>query len=243
MKKILSIIVSIIIILIIAVVIFLGYLGFIPGLSKLFGSDKPRDLGVTWDVDDYVAAHKLTGVEVKTATGQVPDKETIVSYGSHPAKLNLSDVAITAIINNNSGNWKYFPVSNVQVKIASDGSAQMSGLLHFDRLAGYAAATGANYENIKIVMDTFKLLPSQLPFYIAGTASAEENSANLNLSKVEIGRAPVPSDYLIDYKSQINGFFTQQLKAFPGFSVKAASMSDGKIYFNGTLADSITTYK
>ena len=115
--------------------------------------------------------------------------------------------------------------------------------MHFNRLAGYAAATGANYANIKVVMDTFKLLPSQIPFYIAGTASAENNTANLNLFKVELGRAPVPSEYLTDYKTQINGFFTQQLNAFPGFSVKSGSLAEGKLNFNGTLADSITTYK
>ena len=128
MKKLFKIIGIIIVIFIIGVVLFLGYLGFIPGVASLFGSDKPRDLGVTWSNDDYVAAHKLTKVEIKTATGQIPDKESIISYGSHAAKLSLTDAAITAIINTNSSNWKYFPVTNVQLKIAADGSAQISGL-------------------------------------------------------------------------------------------------------------------
>lgn len=242
MKKVLLIIGIIVLVLIIGVVLFLGYLGFVPGVSALFGSNKPRNLGVTWTADDYTAAHAQTGVEVVAQSGSVSDKDSLVSTGSHEATVSLDSAKITAVINNNSVNWKYYPVSDVQVKINPDGSAQVSGMLHFDRLAGYAAATGANYEYIKIVQEKF-FLPSQLPFYIAGTASATNNVANLNLSKVELGRAPVPANYLSDYSSQINGFFTQQLNAFPGFSVKSGTLSDGKINFEGTLADKVVTYK
>jgi len=33
--------------LVIIAVLVLGYLGFVPGVSNIFGSNKPRDLGVT----------------------------------------------------------------------------------------------------------------------------------------------------------------------------------------------------
>ena len=35
------------IVVIIVVVLGLGYLGFVPGVSKILGSDKPRNLGIT----------------------------------------------------------------------------------------------------------------------------------------------------------------------------------------------------
>lgn len=243
MKKVLLIILGIILGLIIAGVLVLGYLGFVPGLSSLFGSDKPRDLGVVYTSEDYSAAHAKTGVEISSLYGVISDKGSLVLDGSHPANLTLSSQELTAVINNNSGNWKYFPVSNVQVKIGENGSAEMSGVLHFDRLAGYAAATGANYADIKTAMDALKILPDALPFYIAAAPTVTNNTASMNISKVEFGRFPVPSNYFTDYAGPINGFFTQQLNAFPGFSAKSASFNGGKLNFDGTLSNKVTTYK
>jgi len=163
MKKVLLIILVIIVLVVVVGVALLGYLGFIPGLAHFFGSDKPRDLGVVWTATDYNQGHAKTKVAVVSATGDVSPKESLQLTGSHTAKLNLSSPEITAIINTNSANWKYFPVTNVQVRIGADGFAQVSGILNFDRLSGYAAATGANYANIQLVMDKFKLMPAQLP--------------------------------------------------------------------------------
>jgi len=249
MKKVLLIIVIVIVAVILGVVLYLGYLGFIPGLSSLFGSDKPRDLGVTWTAQDYATAHAATKVEVKTteitateSAAQTPG-ETLKLSGSHPAQVTMSSSELTSVINTNSGNWKYFPVSNVQVKINTDGSAQMSGLLNLDRFAGYAAATGVSYSDVKVVMDKFGLLPQAVPFYISATPSVTNNIASMNIGKAELGRASVPQNLISENAGAINGFFTQQLNAFPGFSAKSANFNGGKLNFDGTLTDVIETIK
>jgi hypothetical protein len=244
MKKFLLILLIVIIIVVVAIILILGYLGFVPGVSTLFGSDKPRDLGVTWTPEDYQAVNAKTAIEIKTATGDVTPSQSIkLSTTTHPANITLSSNELTAAINNNQNNWKYFPVSNVQVKINTDGSAQMSGMLNLGRLAGYAAATGASYGDIKTVMDKFQLLPQTIPFFVSATPSISNNAATMNIGKAELGRIPIPQDLVNNNDSAINGFFTQQINAFPGFSTKSANFAGGKLNFDGILHDSIETYK
>ena len=43
------------------VVLVLGYLGFMPGVSALFGSSTPKDLGVTYTAQDFASAHAKMG--------------------------------------------------------------------------------------------------------------------------------------------------------------------------------------
>lgn len=243
MKKALIVIVIVIVILILGIVLTLGYFGLVPGVSSLFGSDKPRDLGVIWTPADYAKAHSQTGVEVKVSEGSPVAAQSIISTGSHPASLNLSGTELTAVINNNSGNWKYFPISDVQLKLNADGSAQMSGMLYLNRLAGYTAATGASYEDVQVVMDYFKLLPEKIPFFVSASPSVINNAASLNFSKAELGRIPVPQNLISDNAGAIDSFFTQQLNAFPGFSAKSANFAKGQLNFDGTLADKVETFK
>ena len=55
-------------------VLALGYLGFVPGVASLFGSDKPRDLGIKATAADLQSANsndkitKIPGLSVKSAT-------------------------------------------------------------------------------------------------------------------------------------------------------------------------------
>ena len=63
---------------IIAVLVF-GYLGFVPGVSNLFGSNKPKDLGVIYTAADY--ARNGTTHTILPA-GALPEN-SIVFSGSH----------------------------------------------------------------------------------------------------------------------------------------------------------------
>lgn len=243
MKKILLVFLIGFLVVAIGIILILGYMGIISSVSDLFGFNKPRDLGVTWTKDDYNRAHQKTDVKLIIESGEVIPEESIIFEGSRRVDLNLTDTEITAIINNNQNNWKYFPVSDVQIKIGDDGLTQVSGIIHVDRLEGYFAATGANYENIKKAKDTLKFIPDEIPFYTIGTASVTDNVGDLSFTKVELGKVSVPSNYLTEYKGLINDFFNQQLNAFPGFFVKSWDLSDGNVNFKGTLPESIKTYK
>jgi len=237
----------IILILIVGGILYLGYLGFVPGVSTIFGSDKPRDLGITWTKDDYNQTLTQTKVQVLVsdlpAGQELAPEKTIILKGSHPVKASFTQSEVTAMINNNQNNWKYFPVSDVQIKIGNDGSAQMSGMLHLNRLSGYAVATGASQGDIKAVMDKFNLLPQAVPFYVSATPSVSNNVATMNFGKVELGRVGIPESLFTQYQDGINGFFTQQINSYPGLTTKAANFNGGKLNFDGTLSDSVETFK
>ena len=62
--KIFKLLLIILLIIVVGAVLLLGYLGFIPGLSTIFGSDKPRDLGVKYTYADYVSAAQKNKVKI-----------------------------------------------------------------------------------------------------------------------------------------------------------------------------------
>lgn len=242
MKKILVILAVLILLAAVGAVLYLGYLGFVPGLSGLFGSDKPRDLGVTYARADYDSADAKADVAIVVSKGNVPPEDSMVCTGAKQVTDSFSGAELTATINEHQGNWRYYPVSDVQLKIAADGSTQVSGMLRLDRLAGYAAATGASYANIKTVMDKFSLLAESVPFYLNATANVTNGLVDMRISSAEIGRAKIPQNLIDDHEGDINGFFTQQLSAFDGLSVKSLDFKDGQMNFDGTLPESVETF-
>lgn len=246
MKKFFLVLLVVVLLIILGGVLYIGYLGFIPGLSSLFGSDKPRDLGVKFTTEDYQKTIEKTGLQVltetKTSEAMAP-KDTMVLAGSHEVKTSFSGVDLTALITSHQDNWIYYPVSDVQVQIDNDGVTQISGMLKVDRLAGYAEATGANSGAIEAVKSKFNLLPSSIPFYISAKASATNGIASVNFSEVELGRMDVPKSLIDDHQADISNFFTQQINAFPGFACKSVIFTNGNLEFDGTVSDSIKTYK
>jgi len=63
MKLIGKILLGIILLVVIAAVLVLGFLGFIPGVSALFGANKPRDLGVKYTEADLQEIRTKTQVK------------------------------------------------------------------------------------------------------------------------------------------------------------------------------------
>jgi len=51
------------IVIIIVIVLGLGYLGFVPRVSKMLGSDKPRDLGIRYTEADLNSIISKNGVQ------------------------------------------------------------------------------------------------------------------------------------------------------------------------------------
>lgn len=110
-----------ILLLILAPILVLGYFGFIPGVSNLFGSNKPRDLKIRYTEENRLAARAKTKVEYGELSADTPASTSLVRTGSRPVKFEMSSAEVTSLMNNRP--WKYFPYSDVQVKFNADGSA------------------------------------------------------------------------------------------------------------------------
>lgn len=110
-------------------VLVAGYLGFVPGISNIFGSNKPVDLGVTYTAavsDSGMAKGKIQHIEIAD-TGS-PEGSLSFS-GQRATNINLTQSEVTALINGH--HWINVLLSGVQVRFNPDGTTEISGILHW----------------------------------------------------------------------------------------------------------------
>ncbi len=235
-------IIAVPVVLLAAVVLGLGYLGLVPGVASVFGSDKPRDLGVKAAQADLQSANAKTGVKLVELPPSSTPQGSIKYSGQIPVNNSFTDEELTALAGNSK--WKFNPFQNVQIKIGDDGTLEASGILRVERLQGYATATGVSSETVNMVMDKLKVVPNSTPpFYIKGTGSVVNNRVSADVQQLEVGRFSVPSNLISDNKGAITSFLNDKITKIPGLSVKSATLSNGTIKFDGTLPESEATVR
>ena len=227
--------------LILVVVLVAGYFGFVPGLSNIFGSNKPVNLGTTFTPSDYQSAITKSGVQIQSGLqNQAIDKSAKV-YG--PAKaVNVSFTAAEALAYLNLKPREDVPFSDWQLRINSDNTVEISADIAIDQLANYATANGIASSDMQTVLDTINkvgAVEKQVPFYAEGEATVTNGQLDFNISNIKIGRVPIPADQINSHKADIVNYFNQLESDIPGFSVKNASIINGQIHFDGTLPSSI----
>ncbi len=223
-----------ILILILIVILVLGYFGFIPALSNLMGTNKPRDLGVMYSEEMYLSGLEKSGVEIKTLP--ISSGETISYEGSHSVTASFTDDELTS----NSHwkeEWSDFPIREVQVRINDDNSAEVSGVLVLDKMDDFLATMNISPEGYREALSRAKIPITDIAFYGKGTGVARNNSLEISISAVEVGRFPVPIGIVDEYQDDLASFGETLMTRIPGFSVNEALFENGSIFFNGTLPD------
>lgn len=231
-----------------------GYFGLIPGVSALFGSDKPRNLGVNYTEIDLSSGRTKAPIIYETTTNGAVWQTS----GSIPIDTEITSQELTAIMNNKKG--AYYPYKNVQVKFNADGSGEISATLIKSRLPLY----GSTFDAPKIAVDfAMKVLPDNPVVYLKGKATLVDNKVGLfEPQRFEIGRIPlpvgmflslapklIPEAYALDVsqfselskienkRALIIDFINSRLSAIPGFYAKSAKMTENKLLFEGTLPE------
>jgi hypothetical protein len=240
------------VILALVVLLGLGYLGFIPGVSSIFGADKPRDLGVSFTPADLASARAKTGRQVTELAPNLPPAESLKFTGSKDENVSLTQAEFNAYINDK---WEYYPVTDIQVKISPDGVAEASGILHIDRFHGLAEALQVPQDVRNQVKDYVAAIPGNPAFYVKGKAEVVNGQiTTLDFPEVQIGKLSLPQGDIPGFKQNaIFGELTLPQSAFSalkqsaidaiywffkrvdGFSVKSFNFNGGKVNFNGTL--------
>jgi hypothetical protein len=235
------------IVVIIVVVLGLGYLGFVPGVSKMLGSDKPRDLGITYtdaDLKSITSKNRVQRIVLESA----PDiKSIFVLKGSQAITNVFTDKEITARLGQES-DWLFNPFTNVQIKIGENGIVEASGTVRVDRLKSYAEATGVSSTDIETIskgMDKYKVPRISFPAYVKGNLSIENNRVNIDVSELHIGKIPVPKGLYSQAKRSFEDFVYERLTSggYGSLYVKSLSFSNGKMSFSGNIPKVITTAK
>jgi hypothetical protein len=194
-------------------VLVLAYLGFVPVLSDLMGTNKPKDLGVSYSEVNYGSGlAKVPGSSVLN-----PEYLCVTcpytSSGSVAVNTSFSQEEFTAMINKR--NSTVGPLRDAQFKFNADGTVEASGLLIDPRITG--------------------------PVYVKGKIDfANGRSAALKLDLAQIGNIPLPADQAKIAQDIANDTIQKTFAQNPGLSITSITIEEGKVNFDGTLPKDVS---
>lgn len=254
---------------IIAIVLGLGYIGYIPQVANLLGTNKPKDLGIKFTEKDKKDAQLKSNVQYSVLPSSTSDQLSIQRFGNHNVDDSWTSAQISAMMNNRP--WKYWPYKNVQVKFLADGTGEISGGLDKAVFPNYASAKGIPKEAISFMM---KLLPPTPVFYLKMKLSIKENEIDVFQPQAfELNRVPLPLDKFLAFnkpvfqiirpvnaqlsidmltdlakvknkKDLITNFINDRLSDYGNsFYAKELRFEENKMIFKGTLPDQEATVR
>jgi hypothetical protein len=231
-----------IIAVVLVLVLVAGYFGFVPGLSNLFGSNKPVNLSTTYSPADYKSAAAKTGTQFLNNTDTTYYNKSQKTFG--PAKAVTADFTASEILAalNEKPVSPDFPIKDCQLRYNPDGTAEVSAVVMLDKLSRYAASHGVSSETIQKILDAinrFGIIQNEIPVYLKGRFSVVNGVLDFDASAVKIGRLPVSADMINNNKADIIGLRNAHKNDIPGFSCKNASIVNGKLHFEGTFPSSV----
>lgn len=229
MKGLLTTLGAIVLVGVILVVLGLGYLGFVPGVSSLFGSNKPRDLNAAYtEADLQTAQGKLQQTLVEPSVAMPAD--IIRNAGTSQVTAQLAGKEWAAHID------AMHPVRNVQVVFHNDGTFEATGQIEKDRIVPFARMLGFTEVTESDIMSYVdKYLPGNPVFYLKGSGEITNNESSMSLKSVEVGRLPVDPDWA---GSLLEQYADALLDTVPGLDVSDMRVVNGQLQFEGTVPKS-----
>ncbi len=186
--------------------------GFVPGVSNLIGTARPRDLGVRYTEADYesglakIPGHTVTNPEYMCVTCNYQ------SSGSVPADETFTQEEFTAQVN--TLNEKKGPVSDTQVRFNEDGSVESSALVEYG--------------------------PGSFPVYVKGRiADYDSRAVDLDIEEANVEGLGLTSDQTTEAKTLANQFVGDFFRRNPGLSVEELGIESGGIAFKGTFPETM----
>jgi len=208
-------------------VVALGYLGFVPGLSDVMGSNKPRDLGITYTASDLNSANSKLGVTIKTLPPTENGIDSLSRSGQQQVTASFTSAELTALFNDHSQKWKYYPIKDIQVKIGDDGTIEMSGVLLVNRFKGLADALEIPEGGRSQIRPYLSYVSSNPSIYIKGRLSVANNVVQSDITEIQIGRFSVGGDQLQGIQPVIEQFIQDRADGRI-IHINSASFSNGK---------------
>ncbi len=233
--KVLKVFLITILAIVIVVVGVLGYFGFMPGISNLFGSNKPKDLGVAFTSADYQSGRAKTGTKFTDLASDAAPEQSVKFSGQKSINATFTQAEATALLNNRL--WKYYPLTDCQVRINQNGTVEVSGVLIKSRLEPMAKALGVSDSEIGTVTSYVKYLPGNPAFYVRGQVAVTNGRVSIaNLEEFQVGRLNFTSQ-IQDNQNTIINWIQNEMFTLPGVSIKTFKMVNGQVQFEGTLPD------
>jgi hypothetical protein len=229
-KFLLGLLIGVIVILVILVGVG-GYLGIVPGVSSLFGSNKPKNLGVTFTSQDLTDAQSKAGTQIVTLSPNLPPSQSISFSGQKNVNTTFTQGEFNAWMDNS---WDD-ALLGCQLKIDSDGTAEFSGVLHTDRIKSFEEAMGVSASDMSVIDKYVRFIKGNPAIYIKGTGSVVNGQINLDVQQMKVGNLSVPSGIIQDNEGSLISFMQKMIDQIPGLSINNAAFVNGAVHFDGTL--------
>lgn len=210
----------------------LGYYGFVPGLSSVLGSSKPRDLRIETEDGDAARALEKAGVSLGALPGDASPEDSLAFEGAVDVVQEFTDEEVTAITR--AHRWKNDIAREVQVRFNADGTQEMSGILRLDHAYAFARARKiplGKYDLAVRWLEAFKYNPA---FYVKAKTGWKDGHLALDVIRIELGRLELPPDWFID-DTKLAADIEANLLAIPELKINDVTFGDGTVSFSGTL--------
>ncbi len=240
MKVLVGFVIAIVAVALVAVLV-LGYFGFMPGVSSLFGSNKPVKLGISFTPQDYQSALVKSGIQFHDNLENIALDRSSKVYGP-PKKVSfdLTPSEALAVLNYK----KYspnFPVKDWELRVNADKTLEVSSIVKIDKFGNSDTLTDDRVK--KVISDIGKAGLKEVPVYVKGSVEVVNGQLNFNAANVKAGRLSISTDQVNQYEGEINSFFQSVQKNIPGLSIQNASINNGKIHIDGTMPSSVSKLK
>lgn len=217
--------------LIVLLVIIVVIIPFV--LYKLFLSGSPRDLGVKFTEVDRANAYANNGVTSELITSS-PDNPSGIKYeGKKEVKTSFTSAEISAL--NNSVSWVNYPISNIQIKINSDGTGEASGVLDVRKIISWVSFTHSVAEiESKVKEYNIGFNP---PFYLKGNVTVINNKVTLVPQTIEVGRITIPKNIVSENIAPIEKFIDDRLNSIPNLQIRSLNLDGGKVNLDASVPE------
>jgi hypothetical protein len=207
-KKLIGIV---LVIMVIAVVIAATGILYVPGLSDILGTSKPRDLGVKGDPAKFTALLARENVKLADPADRYSLTSDIRYGNAAPMDVTVSSEDLTSMMQatNTRG-----PLTNMQVRLLDNNRMEMSS---------YADLTGYGY-------------PVRGPVYLKGTLTKGSSSGvSINLEDGSLGMIPIPDSVRAQAADGLGQAVNRQLSRMPGMRIDELTISNGQLHYRGAF--------
>jgi hypothetical protein len=220
----------------VALIIFLGlsFLGLTP-LSQAFGTGQ-KDLGISVTPAETTAAIAKVATEIVALPKDTADSAGFRLEGKKEADFTMTSQEISAHSNNRP--WKNYPVKNVQIKILKDGTIESSAILVISKAMPYALGLGYSEEQIRSAMQKYNIPPLEVPIYILGKGSVQNDKVSVSAQTVKIGAISIPGNIVSSANKEAEQVLDDLIrKNSHSFHCESLTFSDNQLHFKGTVAE------
>lgn len=220
------------IVVLIGTTVFIGF----TVAKTVKGLAKPKSLGIIVSAADATSAQEKTTMKMVALPDSTPINQSIRFEGKKTVSVTMDSKELTALALSKT-RYKYFPFHDVQIRINADNSVEISGLADTQKALAYASAIGFAPADVQNVMNEYNIPKTNVPFYVRGSGSVKNGNVTIDFSGGSIAGIPVPMGLVNDKKPEIIGLLEHGMATTPGFEAKSLTFSEGKMHFDGSVAE------